>query len=122
MSSALSSFNGPCRTYPKVGTSFHLKPLIRAYQFSGRFQILCLTQRSVKLYEGDQDRLNDVVPRHVPTSVYDVPATEMARPHRRLPAGPGASLPLKKRFRSTAIFERWTMPSGKTTPGRRACR
>jgi len=53
----------------EVANSFHLKPLIRAHQFAGRFEVLCLTQRNVRLLQGNQDRLEPVELRNVPTSV-----------------------------------------------------
>ena len=49
-----------------VADSFHLKPLIRAQQFSGKYQVLCLSQRNIKLFEGNQDRLDFVPLRNVP--------------------------------------------------------
>src|SRR5258706_6232982 len=55
----------------EVADSFHLKPLIRAHQFAGRFEVLCLTQRSVRLLEGNQDRLEEVELRGVPRSVQE---------------------------------------------------
>src|SRR5215207_4644686 len=41
----------------EVADSFHIKPLIRVMQTGDRYQLLCLTQRSVELYEGDRYRL-----------------------------------------------------------------
>jgi release factor family 3 len=55
----------------EVADSFHLKPLIRAHQFAGHFEVLCLTQRSVRLLEGNQDRLEEVELRGVPRSVQE---------------------------------------------------
>jgi len=53
----------------EVADSFHLKPLIRAHQFTGRFEVLCLTQRNVRILQGNQDKLEPVPLRDVPTSV-----------------------------------------------------
>ena len=39
----------PVSEFVEVADSFHLKPLIRAHQFTGRFEVLCLTQRNVRL-------------------------------------------------------------------------
>lgn len=52
----------------EVADSFHVKPLIRAYQSAGRYQVLCLTQSRVLLLEGDRDALapvplHDMVPK-----------------------------------------------------------
>src|SRR5206468_1739184 len=55
----------------EVADSFHLKPLIRAHQFTGRFEVLCLTQRNVRLLAGNQDKLEPVELRNVPQSVQE---------------------------------------------------
>lgn len=56
------------RPFVGVADSFHLKPLIRVLQTSDRFQLLAITQKSVRLYDGDRDgltpvSLHDDVPR-----------------------------------------------------------
>lgn len=78
----------------EVADSFHLKPLIRAQQFTGRFQVLCLNQRNVRLLEGNQDELASIKlnPR-VPTSVaeaLDKPLTENFSQANRLIGSPDA--------------------------------
>ena len=59
----------PVAEFAEVADSFHLKPLIRAHQFTGRFEVLCLTQRNVRLLAGNQDKLEPVELRNVPKSV-----------------------------------------------------
>jgi hypothetical protein len=61
----------------EVADSFHLKPLIRAHQFAGRFDVLCLTQRSVRVLEGNQDRLEEIELPGVPRSVQEALAEGM---------------------------------------------
>lgn len=61
----------PVRDYVDVASTFHLKPLIRALQFTGRFQILCLTQRNVSLWEGDRDHLEQLDLKGVPRDIFD---------------------------------------------------
>src|SRR5439155_25168371 len=57
--------------FVEVADSFHLKPLIRAHQFTGQFEVLCLTQRNVRLLEGNQDKLEPVELRNVPHSIHE---------------------------------------------------
>ena len=59
----------PLNETVEVADSFHVKPLIRLMQSAGRFQVLCLAQKTVDLYEGDRDSLNRM-PLHP-----DVPKT-----------------------------------------------
>ncbi|MEM8875021.1 MAG: hypothetical protein AAGD32_12290 [Planctomycetota bacterium] len=40
-------------SFAGVADSFHIKPLIRVMQANDRFQLLAVTQKSVRLYEGD---------------------------------------------------------------------
>jgi hypothetical protein len=55
-----------------VADSFHVKPLTRLLQSAGRYQLLAVTQKSVRLFEGDLDGIAEV-PLHadVPTGVID---------------------------------------------------
>jgi hypothetical protein len=43
-----------------VADSFHVKPLLRILQSTGRFQVLALNRRSVRLFEGDRDVLDEI--------------------------------------------------------------
>jgi len=61
----------PVSEYVEVADSFHLKPLIRAHQFTGRFEVLCLTQRNVRLLHGNQDKLEVANLRNVPHSIQE---------------------------------------------------
>lgn len=61
----------PVLEFVEVADSFHLKPLIRAHQFTGQFEVLCLTQRNVRLLQGNQDKLAPVELRNVPRSIHE---------------------------------------------------
>lgn len=55
------------RRVPKVAAvadSFHIKPLIRLVQEAGRFQVLCVSNERVALYEGSRRSPLDEVPLH----------------------------------------------------------
>src|SRR5439155_11571709 len=60
-----------------VADSFHLKPLIRAHQFAGRYQVLCVKQDGVTLYEGDKDRLDPVELKNVPRTITEALGEEL---------------------------------------------
>jgi len=51
-----------------VADSFHVKPLIRALQQSQRFQVLCVSPRRVRLFDGDPHSLTEVKLKNVPLS------------------------------------------------------
>ncbi len=60
----------PFRERAAVADSFHVKPIIRVLQTAGRYHLLALTAKSVRLYEGgmnglDEVPLKDEVPRSV---------------------------------------------------------
>jgi hypothetical protein len=42
-----------------VGESFHVKPLLRIVQSAGRFQVLALNRREIRLFEGNRDVLDE---------------------------------------------------------------
>ena len=71
----------PVRELVQVADSFHVKPLIRAHQFSGRFQVLCLTQGNIAIYEGDHDDLQEVPLRNVPRTLVEALGEELTEPH-----------------------------------------
>jgi hypothetical protein len=53
-----------------VADSFHVKPLLRIVQSAGRFHVLALNRRTVRLFEGDRDSLDEIpldpaVPRSI---------------------------------------------------------
>lgn len=44
-----------------VADSFHIKPLLRILQSADGFQVLSVSRHAVRLFEGNRDRLNEVV-------------------------------------------------------------
>jgi len=55
-----------------VGDSFHVKPLIRVLQSGDRFHILCFSEMSIALYEGNRYRIFPLDLKNVPTNIYQV--------------------------------------------------
>lgn len=65
-----------------VSDTFHVKPLYRYYQESGRFQVLVLGQDHVHLYEGNRFKLEKVdIGEKVPTSMKEALGHELTDDH-----------------------------------------
>jgi hypothetical protein len=79
-----------------VADSFHIKPLIRILQSADRYQILGLTRRNVRLFEGNRDAVDEIdLAPEVPRTIDDALARDPDDPERRNrvygPALPGAT-------------------------------
>jgi hypothetical protein len=79
-----------------VADSFHIKPLIRILQSADRYQILGLTRRNVRLFEGNRDAVDEIdLAPEVPRTIVDALARDPDDPERRNrvygPALPGAT-------------------------------
>lgn len=70
----------PVRQLLVVADSYHTKPLIRILQSTDRYQVLCLTRQSAKLYEGNRDALDPVDLTDVPTALTDVKILDRSVP------------------------------------------
>ena len=72
----------PVKTLLVVADSFHTKPLLRALQAADRFQILGLNRHEAKLYEGNQDALDEVeLTDAVPATIEEALGSELTEPH-----------------------------------------
>jgi hypothetical protein len=109
-----------------VGDSFHVKPLIRVLQSGDRYQVLCLSEKNVTMYEGSRYGLRPLELRNVPTNVYQVSgmrlgkavdsATDLAEAEKQASAGPGAELAPAgydhfMRAVDKAVWENYSRPS-----------
>ena len=78
-----------------VGTSFHVKPLLRIEQSADRFQVLAIGRRDARLFEGNRDALGEVsFAPEVPESKQDVLGDAEYEPERQAHSygtGPAAS-------------------------------
>jgi hypothetical protein len=64
-----------------VSDVFYVKPLIRIYQTSDRFQVLSITRTDVKLYEGNRYKIDEIVPAaEVPKTMTDALGFETTPP------------------------------------------
>jgi hypothetical protein len=65
-----------------VADSFHTKPLRRLLQTTDRFQVLGLSRKCVRLYEGNRDVLHEIEPAEgVPRSMAEALGEELTEPH-----------------------------------------
>lgn len=65
-----------------VADTFHAKPLYRLAQSSQRYQVLSLTRKSIRLFEGDRDSLDEVtLAEGVAATITDALGEELTEPH-----------------------------------------
>ena len=120
----------PTRETVAVADSFHLKPLIRHMQSATRYQVLAVTQKSVHLYEGDTDRLEEVsLHELVPQTLVEALGGELDEQHLTVASYGGLRAPsvhghkdksderdidLERYFRAVdkAIWEHHSRPAG----------
>jgi hypothetical protein len=72
------------RTVPEllvVAASFHLKPLLRVLQSADRYQILAVSRREAKLYEGNRYALDPVELTDVPSTITEALGEELTDQH-----------------------------------------
>lgn len=55
-----------------VDNQFHIKPLLPAIQFNGRFYILALSQNKVRVFSGTQHAIEQLEPSGVPDSLKEL--------------------------------------------------
>lgn len=76
--------------------SFHIKPLLRVLQSAERFQVLSINRQTVRLFEGNRDRLDEaVLAAEVPSTASDVIGEnppELVSTIRSV-GGPGGAVP-----------------------------
>jgi hypothetical protein len=76
-----------------VGDRFHVKPLLPLLCGDGRFYLLALSQRRVRLFAGDQDRLRELQLQDVPAGLAEAmrldDRAEQLQLHQTGPARPG---------------------------------
>jgi hypothetical protein len=66
-----------------VADSFHIKPLIRILQSVDRYQVLGLTRKGFKLFEGNRDVLDRIEPAsEIPRTMTEALGEELTEPHQ----------------------------------------
>ncbi len=65
-----------------VADSFHIKPLIRMMQATDRYQVLGINRHEAKLYEGNQDAIDEIeLAAGVPKNIEEALGMELTEPH-----------------------------------------
>lgn len=65
-----------------VSDTFHVKPLIRILQSADRYQLLALTRRSVRLFEGNRDVVDEVpLGAGVPRTIEEALGERLTEPY-----------------------------------------
>lgn len=72
-----------------VADRFQIKPLIRAVQRDGRYQLLALTLTDAKLYEGTRETLDPIDLSGAPTTIVEALGPELTEPYSRVARGYG---------------------------------
>ncbi|NYT76476.1 hypothetical protein H0A71_05675 [Alcaligenaceae bacterium] len=68
-----------------VADSFHIKPLLRIFQSADRFQVLCLSRQTARLFEGNRDGLNEVpLAAGVPSTASEIIGDDLPEPVSRM--------------------------------------
>ncbi len=70
------------KEYAVVAERFHIKPLIRAFQFPGNYQLLGLSRESFCVYQGNRYGLEEVlIPPETPRTMKEVLGSELSAPY-----------------------------------------
>src|SRR5690606_27843381 len=85
----------PVKELVVVADSFHTKPLLRIIQSADRYQILALTRKDVRLFEGNRDVVDEV---ELDAAVPRTPADVLGEEARE--SSPGGLFPAS---RATAV-------------------
>lgn len=74
-----------------VAESFHTKPLLRLTQSSQRYQVLGLTRKAIRLFEGDRDALDEVpLAPGVASTITEALGDVLSEPHSTVTSFGGA--------------------------------
>lgn len=111
-----------------VADSFHVKPLIRKLQTADRYQVLCLTRQTAKLYEGNRYALDTLdLASDFPATLTDALGDQLTQPQINTRTVGGAIVQhgqgsrsdeidkdTERYFRAVdrAVLERYSKPSG----------
>jgi len=75
-------FQRPVKELAVVADSFHVKPLLRVAQSADRYQVLCVTRRSARVFEGNRDALDELDADAFPTDIEAALGDQRTEPHQ----------------------------------------
>jgi hypothetical protein len=92
--SKLVKLHHPVDEMCSVADSFHIKPLLRILQVVDRYQVLCLSQHRITLYEGSSSGLQEVkLHEEVPRNLADTLVEQSTEAHLTVASYNGANGP-----------------------------
>jgi hypothetical protein len=65
-----------------VANSFHVKPLLRVVQSADRYQVLCVTRQSARVFEGNRDALDELAVDAFPGDIEAALGHQRTEPHQ----------------------------------------
>ena len=74
-------FQRPVKELAVVADSFHVKPLLRIVQSGDRYQVLGVTRRSAKVFEGNRDSLDELDAEDFPRDIESALGDQLTEPH-----------------------------------------
>jgi hypothetical protein len=113
-----------------VADRFHVRPLLRILQSAERYQVLCLTRQTAKLYQGNRDALDPIEVDSFPATMTEALGDEVTEYERTMhSAGAGGGVAIQhgigakkdevtkdteRYFRAVdrAVSDRFSKPSG----------
>jgi len=75
-------FQRPVKELAVVADSFHVKPLLRVVQSADRYQVLCVTRRSARVFEGNRDALDELEADAFPSDMEAALGDQRTEPHQ----------------------------------------
>ena len=75
-------FQRSVQEFAVVADSFHVKPLLRVVQSADRYQVLCVTRRSARVFEGNRDALDELQADAFPTDMETALGDQRTEPHQ----------------------------------------
>jgi hypothetical protein len=74
-------FQRPVKELAVVADSFHVKPLLRVVQSSDRYQVLCVTRHTARVFEGNRDVLDELDSATFPADIEAALGDHRTEPH-----------------------------------------
>ncbi|MBN1775841.1 MAG: hypothetical protein JW817_05180 [Clostridiales bacterium] len=72
----------PVKEYAVVAERFHIKPLIRVFQFTEEYQLLGLSRENFSIYQGNRFGLEELpLPQDAPRTMKEVLGSELSAPY-----------------------------------------
>jgi hypothetical protein len=86
-------FQRPVTELAVVADSFHVKPLLRVVQSGDRFQVLCVTRHTARVFEGNRDTLDELDPGTFPADIEAALGDQTTEPHQTVASYGGTGGP-----------------------------